>query len=91
MADPVIVEIAAAPRDSPGVGVVSKWAVHGVRPPIPMSTKRRNYLANLRAVVDDPLRDEEMAGDCRIDRNCRLVKGQVFSGKTTRVGKTYGM
>ena len=49
-----------------------------------MSTKRRNYLANLRAVVDDPLSDEEMAAIAGIDRNCRLVKGQVFLWKANQ-------
>jgi hypothetical protein len=43
-----------------------------------MSTKIRNYLANLRAVAADPLASDEMAEIAAIDRNCRLVKGQVF-------------
>jgi diketogulonate reductase-like aldo/keto reductase len=55
-----------------------KWAVQRGQTPIPMSTKRRNYLANLRAVVEDPLSDSEMAAIAALDRNCRLVKGQVF-------------
>ena len=46
-----------------------------------MSTKRSNYLANLRCVVADPLSDEEMAAIAAIDRNCRLIKGQVFLWK----------
>ena len=42
------------------------------------STKRTHYLANLRAVTEDPLRNEEMARIATLDRNCRLIKGQVF-------------
>jgi hypothetical protein len=37
--------------------------------------------ANLRAVVQDPLTDAEMEADRRLDRNCRLIKGQVFCWK----------
>jgi hypothetical protein len=40
--------------------------------------KRANYLANLRAAVAEPLTDEEMKAIEGIDRNCRLIKGQVF-------------
>ena len=47
--------------------------------PIPFSVSRRNYLSNLRAVVADPLTEEEMQLLSRIDRNCRLIKGDVFS------------
>ena len=80
LADPVIVEIAAHHGIHPAL-VCLKWAVQRGQTPIPMSTKRRNYLANLRAVVDDPLSDEEMAAIAGIDRHCRLVKGQVFLWK----------
>jgi diketogulonate reductase-like aldo/keto reductase len=78
--DPVIVEIAARHGVHPAV-VCLKWAVQRGQTPIPMSTKRRNYLANLRGVVEDPLTAEEMAAIAGIDRNCRLVKGQVFLWK----------
>ena len=46
--------------------------------PIPLSTRRRNYLANLQGAVSEPLTDEEMHAIAGIDRNCRLIKGQVF-------------
>jgi diketogulonate reductase-like aldo/keto reductase len=78
--DPVIVEIAARHGVHPAV-VCLKWAVQRGQIPIPMSTKRRNYLANLRGVVEDPLTAEEMAAIAGSDRNCRLVKGQVFLWK----------
>jgi diketogulonate reductase-like aldo/keto reductase len=58
-----------------------KWAVQRGQTPIPFSTKRSNYLANLRATVEDPLTDAEMAEIAGIDRNCRLIKGQVFLWK----------
>ena len=38
-------------------------------------------MANLRAVVQDPLTDAEMAEIAKLDRNCRLIKGQVFCWK----------
>ncbi len=40
-----------------------------------------HLLANLRAVVGDPLTDDEMAAITAIDRKCRLIKGQVFCWK----------
>jgi hypothetical protein len=38
-------------------------------------------VANLRATTTAPLTDEEMQAIARIDRNCRLIKGQVFLWK----------
>jgi alcohol dehydrogenase (NADP+) len=78
--DPVIVRIAARLRVHPAV-VCVKWAVQRGQIPIPFSIHREKYLANLRAVVSDPLTDEEMAAIARIDRNCRLIKGHVFLWK----------
>jgi len=49
--------------------------------PIPFSINRRNYLSNLRAVTTDPLTEQEMDAIARIDRNCRLIKGDVFLWK----------
>ena len=46
-----------------------------------MSTNRRNYLANLRGVVSEPLTAAEMQAIAGIDKNCRLIKGQVFLWK----------
>ena len=75
--DPVIVRIAESHGVHPAV-VCIKWAVQRGQTPIPFSTKRRNYLANLHAVVTDPLTDDEMAAIAAIDKGCRLIKGQVF-------------
>jgi hypothetical protein len=49
--------------------------------PIPFSTRRRNYLANLQAAIAPPLTADEMDAIRDRDRNCRLVKGQVFLWK----------
>lgn len=78
--DPVVLRIAEAHGVHP-VSICLKWAVQRGQAPIPMSTRRRNILSNLTAVTTDPLSDEEMDTLSRIDRNCRLIKGQVFLWK----------
>ncbi len=80
MEDPVIVEIARRHSVHPAA-VCLKWAVQRGTVPIPMSTARAHYLANLRAVVDDPLTADEMRRIGETDRGCRLIKGQVFLWK----------
>jgi diketogulonate reductase-like aldo/keto reductase len=75
--DPVIVKIAEKHGIHPATLCV-KWGQQRGHIPIPMSTKRRNYLANLKSVTTDPLTDEEMREISTIDKNCRLVKGHVF-------------
>ena len=78
--DPVIVRIARSHGVHPAV-VCIKWAVQRGTVPIPFSVNPRNYLANLQAAVGDPLTEEEMREIAAIDRNCRLIKGQVFLWK----------
>ena len=78
--DPVIVKIAQRSNVHPAV-VCVKWAVQRGQIPIPFSVNPRNYLANLRAVATDPLTAEEMEAISKIDRNCRLIKGDVFLWK----------
>lgn len=75
--DPVVVQIAQAHGVHPAI-ICIKWAVQRGQVPIPMSTNPRNYIGNLRAAVEDPLSEAEMAALSKIDRNCRLIKGQVF-------------
>ena len=58
--------------------VCLKWAAQRGSIPIPFSVHEKNYLGNLRAVMEDPLTEAEMAALKGADRNCRLVKGQVF-------------
>ena len=80
MEDPVIVDIARRHGVHPAA-VCLKWAVQRGTIPLPMSTVRTHYLANLRAVIEDPLTAEEMRQVSALDRNCRLIKGQVFLWK----------
>lgn len=75
--DPVIVEIACKHGIHPATLCV-KWAAQRGQVPIPMSTNRRNYLANLKSVCSDPLSELEMQAIAGIDRGCRLIKGHVF-------------
>jgi alcohol dehydrogenase (NADP+) len=77
MEDPVIVGIAERLGIHPAA-VCIKWAIGRGATPIPFSTKRSNYLSNLRAAAGPPLTDEDMRAIAGIDRNCRLIKGQVF-------------
>jgi diketogulonate reductase-like aldo/keto reductase len=78
--DAVVVEVARAHGAHPAQ-VCLKWAVQRGQTPIPMSTRPGHYLSNLRAVVEDPLTDGEMEALAGVDRNCRMVKGQVFLWK----------
>ena len=76
--DPVILKIARRHSLHPAV-VCIKWAVQRGQTPIPFSIN--NYAANLNGVVAAPLTDDEMREIAAIDRNCRLIKGQVFLWK----------
>ncbi len=74
---PEIVEIAQARGVHPAV-ICLKWAYQRGQIPIPFTTKPRNALANLNAILSDPLTGEEMERIRSCERNCRLIKGQVF-------------
>jgi len=78
--DPMIVKIADRLRIHPAV-VCVKWAVQRGQVPIPFSTNRNHYLSNLEGVIGEPLTRDEMREIGAIDRNCRLIKGQVFMWK----------
>lgn len=75
--DPIVLRIANAHGIHPA-SVCLKWAVQRGQVPIPMSTKRKNLLSNLRAVTEDRLTDEEMTALAGIDMDDRLIKGHVF-------------
>lgn len=75
--DPVVRRIAEAHGLHPATLCV-KWAVQRGQTPIPFSTKRRNFLANLECATTAPLSDQEMRELAALDRGCRLIKGQVF-------------
>ena len=78
--DPVIVKIARRLGVHPAV-VCVKWAIQRGQAPIPFSTNRSHYLSNLQGTVSEPLSEGDMRAISAIDRNCRLIKGQVFLWK----------
>jgi len=55
-----------------------KWAVQRGQSPIPFATTPDFYISNLKCATEDPLTDEEMEIIKGLDRNNRLIKGQVF-------------
>jgi alcohol dehydrogenase (NADP+) len=75
--DPVIVNLAQRLHLHPAA-VCIKWAVQRGQIPIPFSVRRHQYLSNLRAIIEDPLTEDDMTAIAGIDKNCRLIKGQVF-------------
>lgn len=78
--DPVIHAIAQKLGVHPAV-VCIKWAIQRGQVPIPFSTNPKNLLGNLRAAIGEPLSAEDMTAIAKADRNCRLIKGQVFLWK----------
>ena len=78
--DPAIREIARRLGAHPAV-VCIKWAIQRGQIPIPFSTNPKNLLSNLAAAVSKPLSPEDMRLIESLDRNCRLIKGQVFLWK----------
>lgn len=80
MSDPVIRETAEAHGVHPAA-ICLKWAVQRGEVIIPFSTKSKNMKSNLLSVMEDPLTEEEMDRISTIDKNCRLIKGQVFCWK----------
>lgn len=74
---PEIVEIAKAHNIHPAV-VCLKWAAQRGQIPIPFSVYENEYLSNLKCVTEDPLTEKEMEAIKSADKNCRLIKGQVF-------------
>jgi diketogulonate reductase-like aldo/keto reductase len=49
--------------------------------PIPFSANPKNILSNLLAVTGETLSQQDMQTIEKLDRNCRLIKGQVFLWK----------
>jgi diketogulonate reductase-like aldo/keto reductase len=77
---PEIIDIAKAHGVHPAI-VCLKWAVQRGQVPIPFSVKEEQYISNLGCCIEDPLTEKEMDIIKGIDRNCRLIKGQVFLWK----------
>jgi len=80
MEDPVVVEIAGRLDVHPSL-VCLAWAVQNGVSPIPFSVKRRNYLSNLSAGRGTLLSSTDLKLLSGIDKNNRLIKGQVFCWK----------
>ena len=81
--DPVIIKIAKRLNIHPAV-ICVKWAVQRGQVPIPFSIYPKEYLSNLKAAMVDPLTEEEMQEIITIDKNNRLIKGQVFLWETAK-------
>jgi alcohol dehydrogenase (NADP+) len=81
--DPVVVRIAQRLGIHPAV-VCLKWAVQRGQIPIPFSIHRNEYLANLKSATENPITGDEMKEMAAIDKNCRLIKGQVFLWPTAK-------
>ena len=78
--DPVILDLAQKLGLHPAVLCI-KWAIERGQIPIPFSANPRNILSNLLGAVSEPLSPEVMETIGKLDRNCRLIKGQVFLWK----------
>jgi diketogulonate reductase-like aldo/keto reductase len=74
---PEVVKIAESHGVHPAL-VCLKWSAQRGAIPIPFSVKESQIIANLNCVYEDPLTDEEMRTLNAADKDCRLVKGQVF-------------
>ena len=74
---PELVKIAKAHKVHPAI-ICLKWAVQRGQIPIPFSVKESQYTDNLNCTIEDPLTDAEMKILKGVDKNCRLIKGQVF-------------
>ena len=74
---PEMQEIAKAHSCHPAL-IALKWAHQRGQIPIPFSVHEAEYVSNLKAMTEDPLTEEEMKTIETLERNNRLVKGQVF-------------
>ncbi|MEI7986132.1 MAG: aldo/keto reductase [Armatimonadota bacterium] len=75
--DPIILAIANRLNIHPAV-VCIKWQIQRGSIPIPFSVKRSQMLATIEGAQKQDLTKEEMEAIAKIDKNCRLIKGQVF-------------
>ena len=78
LADKVILSIADRLKITPSQ-VAIKWAIQRGQIPIPFSVN--HFIENLEAAVKVQLTAEDMFEISKIDKNCRLIKGQVFLWK----------
>jgi len=76
--DEVLIKIADRLNVTPAQ-VAIKWAIQRGQIPIPFSVN--HFFENLEAVVKVQLNENDMQEISKIDKNCRLIKGQVFLWK----------
>jgi len=76
--DEIVLRISKRLKISPAQ-VAIKWAVQRGQIPIPFSVN--HFLENIEAVINNPLSENDMEAISKIDKNCRLIKGQVFLWK----------
>jgi len=74
---PVVRSIAGARGVHPAE-ICIKWAIARGQIPIPFAVKPGQLESNLRAALSDPLVPSEIEALRSVDRNSRLIKGQVF-------------
>jgi alcohol dehydrogenase (NADP+) len=75
--DPVVFAAAQRLGVHPAV-VCVLWQIQRGSVPIPFSVKRAQFASMLEAVATMRLTDTEMEALALVDRDCRLIKGQVF-------------
>lgn len=75
--DPVVVRIAERLNIHPAELCI-KWGIQRGEVVIPFSVTPAKILGNLKAAAMPNISDEEMLQLAAIDKNCRLIKGQVF-------------
>ncbi len=76
--DETILKISQRLKISPAQ-VAVKWAIQRGQIPIPFSVN--HFFENLEAVINTSLTENDMEAISKIDKNCRLIKGQVFLWK----------
>jgi alcohol dehydrogenase (NADP+) len=76
--DEVLIRIADRLNVTPAQ-VAIKWAILRGQIPIPFSVN--HFFENLEAVINVQLNENDMEEISKIDRGCRLIKGQVFLWK----------
>lgn len=75
--DPVIVAVAERLGLHPAV-VCLKWGIQRGEVVIPFSVTPSKITSNIEGALSNPLTSEEMEAISKIDKQCRLIKGQVF-------------
>lgn len=75
--DPVIVAVAERLGIHPAV-VCLKWAIQRGEVIIPFSVTPSKITSNIEGALSSLLTSEEMEAISKIDKQCRLIKGQVF-------------